>query len=146
MAREAIYSQQRRRTKTCRPSGVARHFIYRTVTRHQGGRSENASGKVCDFSPVPLVLADVVISNLREVLGAINELSGRSSFSGLNNADQLPKITGLMEDVRDATMDYQVCHPVFHVRLIAYICCRHRYSRIATRRPSNLLYVLFRYP
>jgi hypothetical protein len=34
----------------------------------------------------------------------------QSKLSGfLNSADQATKITGVVEDIRDAVMDYQVC-------------------------------------
>jgi hypothetical protein len=49
-------------------------------------------------------------------------MSKQSNLSGfLNNVDQSGKITGLVEDIRDAILDYQACcsdtHIAFRVKL-----------------------------
>jgi hypothetical protein len=44
------------------------------------------------------------------VLGSLDSMLNQSKLSGfLNSADQATKITGVVEDIRDAVMDYQVC-------------------------------------
>ena len=52
-------------------------------------------------------------------------------FSNVENAD---KLGGLVEDVRDAVMDYQVCIPSTIRLPRAHISCRHRCSRTYTTR------------
>ena len=56
----------------------------------------------------------------------------------LNNVENADKLRGLVEDIRDAMMDYQVCnHP--NQILMPDIRFRLCYNKICTTRVANLL-------
>ena len=81
----------------------------------------------------------MIVRKLDKVLRDLTPLKERGKVTRfLNSADDVNALGGLAEDIRDAMMDYQVCHqapaPIFpKVRV------RHRYNKISTTRTVSSL-------
>jgi hypothetical protein len=57
-------------------------------------------------------------------------------FTNVDNAD---KLRGLVEDIRDAMIHYQVCFANTRIFSTSDICFRLCYSRISTTKVASLL-------
>ena len=54
-----------------------------------------------------------------------------------NNAQNVDKLGGMVEDIRDAMMEYQVCVYELSVLGTSDVCDRPRYSKISTTRAAG---------
>ena len=56
----------------------------------------------------------------------------------LNSVEDVDKLGGLVEDIRDAMMDYQVCPPITTL-IISNVYVRHHCNGISITRTVRLL-------
>jgi hypothetical protein len=70
------------------------------------------------------------LEDIRQDLALLGEQGKTKGF--FNNVENADKLGGLVEDVRDAVMDYQVCIPSNHLSPCAQVSCRHRCNRTYT--------------
>ena len=67
------------------------------------------------------------LEDIRQDLTLLGEQGKvKGFFENVGNAD---KLGGLVEDIRDAVMDYQVCIPSNDLLSLAQVSCRHRCNR-----------------
>ena len=72
---------------------------------------------------------------LEDINRAMDSMTARDGVADfLNNPENAQKINGLVEDVRYALMDYQVCTPSPLALIISNISLRYRYDEISTKR------------
>ena len=70
------------------------------------------------------------LEDIRQDLVLLGEQGRTKGF--FNNIENADKLGGLVEDVRDAVMDYQVCIPSNNSSSRAHVSCRHRCNRTCT--------------
>ena len=54
-------------------------------------------------------------------------------------AENIQRINGLVEDVHEALMGYQVCTPDYSFSIIPHMCSRHHYNKISMMRVVSSL-------
>jgi hypothetical protein len=70
---------------------------------------------------------------LKDVVRELASLGEQGKVEGFfNNAENAGKLGGLVEDIRDAMMDYQVCAPNLWIPIRPNICDRPRCSKAST--------------
>ena len=70
------------------------------------------------------------LEDIRQELVLLGEQGGTKGF--FNNVENADKLGGLVEDVRDAVMDYQVCIPSNNSSSRAHVSCRLHCNRTCT--------------
>ena len=74
----------------------------------------------------------------RKLLGVCQDLAAleeQGEVEGfVNNVRNADKLGGLVEDIRDGMMEYQVCARKLSISSMSDICTRLRYSKIFTTR------------
>ena len=85
------------------------------------------------------VLPTAITRNLEDICRGLARLEGQGKVEGFfNNVDNADKLSGAVEDIRDAMMEYQVCiHNLSAAISICDICPRLRYSKTSTTRTVN---------
>jgi len=75
------------------------------------------------------------LENVRRVLDSMTTQKNIAQF--LNNAENAQKLNDLVDDVREAVMDYQVRIPKGLAFIVSNACPRLPYNGISTTTPSN---------
>ena len=83
------------------------------------------------------------LEDINRDLATLGEQGKTKGF--FNNVENAEKLSGLVEDVRDAMMDYQVRSPIASFSR-AYVPCRHRYNGTYTTRVSYSSLVSYYHP
>ena len=79
---------------------------------------------------------------LEDILRELTPLEQRGKVTRfLNGTKDTDKLSGVVEDIRDAMMDYQVCPNILHTRLVRppNLCIRRLYNRISTIKAVSSL-------
>ena len=74
------------------------------------------------------------LEDIRQGLTLLGEQGKTKGF--FNNVENADKLGGLVEDVRDAVMDYQVCMASSSLSSCAHASCRRRCNGTCTTRVS----------
>ena len=108
--------------------------------RYRGARQEEEVGTVSPHSPGSRAVLDKQESSGNWKTFSENlshwQVKGRSRDSS-NNVKNADKLGGLVEDIRDAVMDYQVRNRSGFTSHMSDIYFRLRYSKIFTTRAAN---------
>ena len=106
--------------------------------REQGERSWN--GEITFPKLKGGALPTEITRNLENVRRALARLEGQGKVEGFfNNVENADKLSGAVEDIRDAMMEYQVrIHDPSAIG-ISYVRTRLRYSKISTTRTVSSL-------
>ena len=74
------------------------------------------------------------LEHIRQELALLAEEGKVKGF--FNNVDNADRLGGLVEDIRDVMMDYQVCVSISLTISLVYNLARHRCSKICTTGTS----------
>ena len=81
-----------------------------------------------------------VVRKLEDILPELGSLIEQGNVEGFfNNVKNADKLDDLVEDTRDATMDYRVCIYELLISGASDIRTRLQYSKISTTRVVSLL-------
>ena len=75
------------------------------------------------------------LEDIHQDLARLGEQGKAEGF--FNNIENADKLGGLVEDVRDTMMDYQVCITSNTLPFRAQVSCRHRCNGICTTRVAS---------
>jgi hypothetical protein len=79
-----------------------------------------------------------IYRNLEDVRRDLTLLAEQGKVEGFfNNVQNVDKLDGMVEDIRDAMMEYQVCVYGLSVSGTSDVCDRPRYSKISTTRVAG---------
>lgn len=74
-----------------------------------------------------------MIRKLEDVRQALDPITTQKNIAQfLNNVENAQKLNGLVDDIREAVLDYQVCAPKGLVLVVPNVRHRLPYSRIPT--------------
>ena len=77
---------------------------------------------------------------LEDVHRDLTKLAEQGKVEGFfKNVQHVDKLGGIIEDIRDAMMEYQVCIRELSVLETSDVCDRPRYSQISTTRAVDSL-------
>ena len=106
--------------------------------REQGERGWN--GETTFSKAKDGVLSMGITRNLENVRQGLARLEGQGKIKGFfNNVENADKLSGTVEDIRDAMMEYQVRIRNLSAIGISKIRTRLHYSKISTTRTVNSL-------
>ena len=107
--------------------------------REQGER--DWSGEIMFSNVTGEVLPTAITRSLDNIYRGLARLEGQGKVEGFfNNAENADKLSGAVEDIRDAMMEYQACiHNLSAAISISDICTRLHYSKISTTRTASSL-------
>ena len=107
--------------------------------KEQGGRDWN--GEIMFSKVTGGVLPPVITRGLDNIRRGLARLEGQGKAVGFfNNAENADKLSGAVEDIRDAMIEYQACiHNLSAAISISDICTRLHYSKISTTRTASSL-------
>ena len=107
-----------------------------TSTREQGERNWN--GEIAFSVLKGGVLLVAIPRTLENVCRGLARLEGHGTVEGFfNNVENADKLSGAVEDIRDAMMEYQVCIRNLSAIGISDVRTRLRYSKISTTRTAS---------
>ena len=107
--------------------------------RERGGSDWN--GEITISRVTGGVLPTVITRSLENICQGLAQLDGQGKIEGFfNNAKNADKLSGAVEDIRDAMMEYQVCiHTLSAAISISDIRTRLRYNKTSTARTASSL-------
>ena len=107
-----------------------------TSTREQGER--NWKGEITFPKLKGGALPITITRTLESVCRDLARLEGQGKVEGFfNNVENADKLSGAVEDIRDAMMEYQVCIRNLSAIGISDVRTRLRYSKISTTRTAS---------
>jgi len=81
-----------------------------------------------------------MVRELEKILGELEPLAEQGKVEGFfNNVRNAGKLAGLVEDIRDAVMEYQVCSRDQLISLVSDIYFGLRYNKTSMTRAVNSL-------
>ena len=81
-----------------------------------------------------------IARDLDKILRGLEPLAEQGKAEGFfNNVKNADKLAGLVEDIRDTVMKYQVCRQKELTSPIPDVYLRLRYNKISTTRAANSL-------
>ena len=107
--------------------------------REQGERDWN--GEIMFLNVTGEVLPTAITRNLENICRGLAQLEGQGKVEGFfNNAENADKLSGTVEDIRDAMMEYQVCiHNLSATIGVSDIRTRLHYNKTSTTRTASSL-------
>ena len=113
--------------------------------REQGERNWN--GEITFSKPKDGDLPTGITRSLEDIHRGLAQLGGQGKIEGFfNNVGNADKLSGTVEDIRDAMMEYQVCVRNIPTIGISDTRTRLHYSRISTTRIANSSWVTLHHP
>ena len=110
----------------------------RTSEKEQG--EEDWNGEIASTKVTDGALPIGITRSLDNIHRGLARLEGQGKVEGFfNNAENADKLSGTVEDIRDAMMEYQVCGHGLSALGISDIHTRRHYNKISTTRTVNSL-------
>ena len=111
-------------------------FLKVTSMREQGERDWN--GGITFSKIMDGILPAAITRSLEDICRGLARLEGQGKVGGFfNNVENADKLSGAVEDFRDAMMEYQVCIYGLSAIGISDIRTRLHYSKPSTARTAN---------
>jgi hypothetical protein len=81
-----------------------------------------------------------IFRKLEDIHQDLTRLAGQGMAVGfLTNTENVQRINGLVEDIREVMIDYQVCFIELFISTMSDVCARLRCNKISTTRALDLL-------
>ena len=107
-----------------------------TSMREQGERNWNGEITFAKFKSG--ILPAAITRSLEDICRDLVRLEGQGKVEGFfNNVENADKLSGAVEDIRDAMMEYQVCIHGLSATSASDIRTRLHYSKPSTARTAN---------